>query len=230
MGDYYLQSNGLAQSKKDSFKKLVIHAGLYAVVTILFFLVFYRGEALLLGAIFSFSHFLVDSLKFIAIRSKRVNSAQSYVYAIDQILHLLAILILTIIFSDKLLSRDWGVHLATLSVNRGLILRFVLTLLLISKPVNISFKILFSKFRPKSSSDQSADRSGEIIGTLERILIMLMLLANQYTAIWLIFTAKSIIRFDKDNENKGFAEYFLIGTFYSIIATVVIHYLIFKIS
>lgn len=42
-----------------------------------------------------------------------------------------------------------------------------------------------------------------------------MLLLGQYSAVALVFTAKSIVRF-KDFEDRSFAEYYLYGTLLSV--------------
>lgn len=60
-------------------------------------------------------------------------------------------------------------------------------------------------------------RGGEIIGYLERLLILGFVLAGQFSAVGFLITAKSIFRFGelKDRENLMGAEYILIGTFLS---------------
>lgn len=62
--------------------------------------------------------------------------------------------------------------------------------------------------------------AGAVIGILERTLALTLILAGEYTAIALIFAAKSLARFKK-LENREFAEYYLIGTLASILVTVV---------
>jgi hypothetical protein len=55
------------------------------------------------------------------------------------------------------------------------------------------------------------------IGWLERALVMLLVLANQITAVGFLVTAKSILRFGeiKDARQRRLAEYIIIGTFLS---------------
>lgn len=68
--------------------------------------------------------------------------------------------------------------------------------------------------------------AGAIIGNLERVLSAIFLAMNQITAIGFIYTAKSIARFKEIEENKGFAEYYLIGTLFSILYVVVAYFII----
>lgn len=81
---------------------------------------------------------------------------------------------------------------------------------------------VFADLRPRALEDQhfidpqKADPGrGRIIGMLERILILTLVLVNQWAAIALILTAKSIARF-KELGDRRFSEYYLIGTLTSV--------------
>ncbi len=63
--------------------------------------------------------------------------------------------------------------------------------------------------------------AGAIIGILERIFTLTFVLIGQYTALALIFAAKSIARFE-DLKNRKFAEYYLIGTLSSLLFAMLI--------
>jgi hypothetical protein len=71
------------------------------------------------------------------------------------------------------------------------------------------------------------NRVGSVIGQLERMIIAILLLCGQYSAIGLVLTAKSIARF-KQLEDKTFAEQYLIGTLISLaialVATMAVKY------
>jgi len=64
--------------------------------------------------------------------------------------------------------------------------------------------------------DKSLPGAGATIGIFERILTLALVLVGQYTAIILVLTAKSVARFET-LKNREFAEYYLIGTFSSIL-------------
>jgi len=66
---------------------------------------------------------------------------------------------------------------------------------------------------------------GNKIGSLERLLILLLLYANQFGVIGFVFTAKSIARWKNLSESKDFAEYYLVGTFLSVIIVVAVYYI-----
>jgi len=57
--------------------------------------------------------------------------------------------------------------------------------------------------------------AGMVIGIAERIIVLTFVLVNQFTAITIIFAAKSIARFNELKDRK-MAEYYLIGTLSSI--------------
>ena len=53
-------------------------------------------------------------------------------------------------------------------------------------------------------------------------------LLGQYSAVGLTMTAKSIARYEQITKDPAFAEYYLIGTLYSMLYTVALYAVIFK--
>ena len=80
-------------------------------------------------------------------------------------------------------------------------------------------KALLKKFRP--TEVQGVKGAGALIGFLERALVLTFVLLNQYTAIGLVLTAKSIARFE-ELKKRHFAEYYLIGTLASVLFAVLV--------
>lgn len=66
---------------------------------------------------------------------------------------------------------------------------------------------------------------GRLIGTLERILLLLLALGGHYTAVAFLITAKGLVR-AKEFERRDYAEYFLIGTLASTALALVLGTLI----
>lgn len=60
--------------------------------------------------------------------------------------------------------------------------------------------------------------AGKVIGSLERVLILTLVMYGQYQVIGLVVAAKSIFRFEA--ASRGQAEYFLIGTLSSLFLAV----------
>ena len=69
--------------------------------------------------------------------------------------------------------------------------------------------------------------AGAIIGGMERFLIAICLLTGNFVSIGIVIAAKSVARF-KYISKQEYAEYFLIGTFYSLLFTMAVYYLVFK--
>jgi hypothetical protein len=74
--------------------------------------------------------------------------------------------------------------------------------------------------KPSNSRDLSLQieyRRGRVVGLLERLILFFLVLAGQYTAVGFVIAAKTMARF-KDFDDRGFAEYFLIGTLLSCVS------------
>jgi len=65
-------------------------------------------------------------------------------------------------------------------------------------------------------SRSSAYAMGLMIGILERFILFLMVLLGHWGALGFVIAAKSIARF-KELDEKGFADYYLIGTLSSVL-------------
>lgn len=63
-------------------------------------------------------------------------------------------------------------------------------------------------------------RTGRVIGTLERYIVLLLAVFGQWGAIALVLAAKSIARFEELKQRR-FAEYYLVGTLSSMLIAVV---------
>jgi len=78
-------------------------------------------------------------------------------------------------------------------------------------------KLVMRKFRPPETG--GVPGAGSLIGILERALVLTFVLINQYTAIGLVLTAKTIARY-KELDDRKFAEYYLVGTLTSTLCAV----------
>ena len=112
--------------------------------------------------------------------------------------------------------------------------RWLLMFLLLGKPANMIIREMNGKeniMHPVQASqipvldairqEPEYRNAGSLIGTLERLLIAIMILLGQYAAIGLIFTAKSITRYDRISKDPSFAEYYLVGTLMSTLIAIV---------
>lgn len=218
LGDFQFQSQEMSEEKMKSLnilvKHLVIHALTLVVLPLLSFGWYAFSELWLLILCVWLSHCLLDLVKFYLNHNKKLS--EEILYIADQLFHVLFIILLSeYVFSPNL----------TLNMASQNILKWGLLLLIITKPANVTFKIIFQKYYFKTDAE-SIPGAGAVIGNLERILSAIFLAMNQIVAIGFIYTAKSIARFKEIEENKGFAEYYLIGTLYSILYVVVAYFII----
>ncbi len=248
LGDYHFQSEGLVQEKRQSFRGLLKHIGVHAgllspliamgsyeamhtaqiIPGAAVYHVFLRWLGLYLAVLGS--HFLLDFIKQKVERHKRKRSKHwaAGIYLVDQFLHVGVILLL----SEWLLPLPW---LLANQVPREW-LSWVLLGVLVTKPANVTFKMLFKRYRfyeipePQTLATKAQSKAqvgaGALIGNLERLISAIFLGTGQAAAIGLIYTAKSIARFKKIEENQGFAEYYLIGTLYSILYVTALFYIL----
>ncbi|MDV0444709.1 hypothetical protein MmiAt1_02450 [Methanimicrococcus sp. At1] len=256
IGDYYLQTNKMAQMKESNIQYTILHSILYAVpfAVLLLGLMFLKlfslpAAGIIIAAVIL--HAVVDLSKCVFEKSKSAefeNSAhfKRNIYAADQILHLFVIVIASFLLSEITVSNLIVSNLAVSNMTASntavfdgispelyVFLKYLLFIIIIAKPINISFKKIFEKYQPTQTTDKncvdpdSVSGAGATIGTLERLLAGIFIGIGQFAAIGLVLTAKSIVRYDQISKCKPFAEYFLIGTLYSILATLIVYYVIF---
>ncbi len=226
IADFYLENQKLSSDKNQKFIKLLLHGLIYLITSIIFIIPLWCKTIFIYALILSSIHLLIDILKFIIfmiIANNKIERLAIYlkrsvdngtIYIIDQILHISSIYIICISVLNN------NIHFS------NQILRLILTILLILKPVNITFRKLFSKIKPEEDEEPIDNNTGRLIGNLERLLVIVLLILNQYTAIGLVFTAKSIARYNKIATDKKFAEYYLLGTLFSILSTLIIYIIV----
>jgi len=236
VGDFYLQSNRIAKSKNGSFKYLLVHLLIYGLTSIVFFVPVFKTNITWYLVGFIISHIIIDLLKFF-VPKKYKN--RPWVYVTDQLLHVLSIIVIAILFENS------GVNLkffsiitnafSDMSIDLHEFLKVSALILLVLKPINISFKKIFNPANVKSKHEEEDDEVvlevnkemtqeqkenevslGATIGSMERLLIVILLLLNEYTAIGLVLTGKSVARY-----NKLSAEYYIVGTFFSLLSALI---------
>lgn len=233
LGDYFLQSEETAQKKMDDLAYYGKHIVQYAVpFTILLFV-----ERLCMGVwhwnwyVLSVgTHMGIDFVKRcyetqIRKKDKQIEAKTIECYVVDQAAHFASILLVAICCPVQF--TDESGYLTK-------VIPYLLYFLSLLKPANVTFKILFSQFqvttnaKEEEKTDMPKTGAGAWIGNLERLLSGVLILLGQFSAVGLTMTAKSIARYDEIVKNPAFAEYYLIGTLYSILYTISVYCLIFK--
>lgn len=245
LGDYYFQSNKMLRNEYKKFSQLILHLVKYSFPFIIFLLFTEVTSKLVLYFILiNLSHYLIDLIKFLVNRTifyennnEKYIQIEWFIYLLDQTLHIIAIFIISIFFFDYGLSIEIKPIIRhvfmRINLDAIVVLRWILLLLCIYKPSNITFIRLFSQYKPDDTNASLNNElikckvnnksTGAIIGFLERLLIVIFISLNQYSAVGLILTAKSIARYERISKDQEFAEYYLIGTLTSVLLSILLY-------
>jgi hypothetical protein len=163
----------------------------------------YWGVALII----LFSHLFIDGWK-------SYRPARLCYFLIDQALHLAVILgCWAYIFSDRSFWAGLPQRLDADPHNWVVLMAFVF----VTTPAGTLIGQLTNHWsRRIDDADQSLANAGKWIGIAERIIVLILVLMNQYSAIGLLVAAKGIIRFNEKDRQEIKTEYLVIGTLLSI--------------
>ena len=230
LGDFFLQSSDMAEKKNYNKKVMKMHSGIYFVVFLIVGFIFVTPIfAIISSLIIAVTHCVIDSLraKFDKKLKNRVRLFQSFL--VDQFFHI-AIIIGTYYLFD-LQNKTNSLYMTCVSfLYFNKIVLYTLLFATLLTPTAVFMKKLFSYLFKNYKEDKDENGNiGNIIGQMERIIIAILLISNQFGVIGFVLTAKSIARF-KQLEQKDFAEKYLVGTLISVVislvATIIIQKLI----
>lgn len=219
--DFYLQPKSWIESKKVHRYKswpLYFHSLLQGTALLLPSLVFELNSQDILCVVVAVTvtHYAIDLWK---VTTPKGNSFVCFL--VDQALHLLVLIGAVFYVVD-------GVQFAALLHEEHLkgIMVIVLAYLLILKPTSIVIGTVLKKYPIANPGNERASglvAGGELIGYLERILILTLTLVGSYTAVGVVLAAKSIFRFGELNnpKDRSMTEYVLIGSLLSVVITTV---------
>lgn len=226
LGDFYLQTEKIAKRKEEKYVGVLLHCLEYCGASLLVILPIFSVDLILAVMCMGVSHFVVDTVKYILLRKKKVKMSCK-LFVIDQLVHIAGIVVLVylMVIFDFSIGR-WGIVksiLVTLNCDAEIIMRWVLAILLIHIPTNIFIQKFTGDYKPKEKEQFiTVDKKvGRRIGTIERLIMLILLAMNQYSAIGFILTAKSVARYDKIAKDEKFAEYYLLGTLISTLCVIV---------
>lgn len=229
--DFYLQSQKMSENKQQNFLWVIIHSAVYAVVGVILLKAVIPGLPGKYLFYFAISHALIDGIKYAVCNCGSMKTISFFkksinVFIADQLLHIMVIFTITYFIRDIkpeiLYSAEIKNIFDVFNVSETVILRWGIKLTLIHKPANIFISNMLSEYRPDSKNcrEPSDKNAGRFIGTLERIIMVILISINQYSAAGLVLTAKSIARYDKISKEQEFAEYYLLGTLLSTICAI----------
>jgi hypothetical protein len=191
------------QEKHFASSRLYLHGLITALVAFILIGWSYWMVALVILV----THTLIDGWK--SYRPQKV----SY-FLIDQILHLAVIAACwyAVFGNMDILRRGW--QRWNTDPHSWLLLAAVL---FVTTPAGILIAQLTGQWSKKiEDADNSLANAGKWIGIVERIIVLILVSQNQYSAIALLVTAKGIIRFNEKDRQEVKTEYLVIGTLLSI--------------
>lgn len=223
LADFLIQTDGMVKNKSWWSLSMLYH--MLSVCICTFALTFDIKLALLITS----AHYFIDGLKVSALR--KWSTKEGLLFGADQLLHCLAIIFIWAAclnkVSDAITEATLLIHDYKISV---VLLGYAICIWPAAYVVRFAVKQLDKNSQP--SGDQ-LEHGGRWIGQFERIIILSLVLLNQYEAIGFLITGKSIIRFaDRGGEVKS--EYVLVGTLLSyaiaILTGILINWLLYTVG
>lgn len=226
LGDFYTQTEETAKKKESRFLWVLIHCFSYLGTMVLISLLISPANAVYLSLTAAFCHFVIDTGKFFYLKSltsqkKKTPEKERNIFCLDQILHISGLLVISYIpASLHFQSWKWQIvtdFFDTAGIPFEVTAAWILALLLVHKPMNLIIQKMLLIYKPMDSpGEMKRNRNaGRLIGTLERIIMLILISRGQYSAAGLVLTAKSIARYDRISKDQDFAEYYLLGTLMS---------------
>ncbi len=236
IGDFYLQTDFIAEKKEKQFKWTIIHCLCYGLTVLVISLPVFSRPVALFGSLAALAHMFIDMIKYPYIFKKREKGKftpllERNIFYLDQLLHLASLILIAYLFAAR--GHGLSLHapaahfLETVGVSASALLAWAAALTAAHKPVNIAITRLLTLYKSESEEDALVEdkRAGRFIGTLERVITLILISLKQYAAIGLVLTAKSIARYDRIAKDPVFSEYYLIGTLLSTLGAIALSFL-----
>lgn len=245
--DFMLQTDESVRLKSEMKPAGYLYHGL-VLFTVSAVMLFFMDTAALPGllirvVVIVLLHILIDVLKEYLQKAILGNEKRSghkrnrdvlLLFVADQMVHILMIFLLTEGASAGMISSQPFVLVAVKTLFIILYLTFSGAYL-----IPLLFNVVYSnvddygeRLNERLKADMDKDthvfidevKTGKWIGILERLLILVLLYANQFTAIGFIIAIKSLARF-RMLDSKIFSEYYLLGTLFSVAYSICGYYL-----
>lgn len=207
LGDFLLQPNSWVRQKEKLKLKapsLYVHCLIHAALSwLLVFKVTFWPYAVVLFLI----HLAIDAGK-ITLQKKHTKHRWFF---IDQGLHILSLVVIWYWFvPDKIAINQETLQTLLLIGTLGFAL---------SIPTSILVKVAISPWAPETHKGESdsLQNAGKYIGIMERLLVYIMVLTGNISAVGFLLAAKSVFRFGdlRQAHDRKLTEYILIGTLLS---------------
>jgi hypothetical protein len=208
--DFILQPKSWIEDRKQkhfSSGKLYLHS----FITALGAWVLIGWQYWIIALVIFITHLLIDGWK-----SYQKESIKYFL--IDQAIHIAVIILCWYFTFLNWQNITFALH--QININKkfwSLSIAFIF----LTMPVSILIGQLTKQWREKITDSESLANAGKWIGMIERTIILILILKNQYDAIGLLIAAKGIIRFNEKERPEIKTEYLVIGTLLSLIIAVI---------
>ncbi|MGB5855462.1 MAG: DUF3307 domain-containing protein [Oceanisphaera sp.] len=214
--DFYFQPSSWIRDKnerREKSSKLFYHSVMHAVIACIPLLLITTDlrSIICMSLIIGLSHWLIDLWK------TYMGNRTRFLIA-DQMLHML-VLLFTALHVSQLKWTVTELVSATITENN---LAIAFGYVIIFKPTSILINSMLKKYTPEEAEEKNGLVSGgEVIGYLERTLVLTFIITGQYSVVGFILAAKSIFRFGELNNSKDhkLTEYVLLGSLLSVTIT-----------
>lgn len=215
--DFLFQNSIFSEKRKREWKIMMYHSTIYFIIFLLSFLLMFNYSSVFTPVfIIAILHFLFLFLKNRLEISFHRSKDLLYIFIINQFLHIIGLYLVYYLFNLESNTNDIYKIAESYEYFKNIVLYLLLFIILLEPSASLIQKILTLTSIKKSERFKFSElKIGTMIGKLERMIIAVLLLNNQYGAIGLVLAAKSIARF-KQMENKNFAEKYLVGTLASV--------------
>ncbi|PKA84120.1 uncharacterized protein DUF3307 [Ulvibacter sp. MAR_2010_11] len=219
--DFLLQSEKLIEQKRTKKARapfLYFHAALAGLLT---YLIVQDWSMWLIPVIISVTHFFIDLWKL----HKNGNTLKYFL--LDQLFHILVLLGVWLYLTDNF---DAVIPFITDLLSSKAALVIGIGYLVVIFPVGFIIGLATQRWQDEIAQEDeltSLKKAGRYIGIFERILVLTLILTNNFSAIGFLIAAKSILRFSDKGKSGGRkqTEYVLIGTLMSFALTIIIGFL-----
>lgn len=208
LGDFVLQPYRWVESKREKKHRsgiLYIHLGIHALALLLlleFDLSYWIGIIVILV-----THFFIDLIKL----NFEKTMTRGWSFVLDQMAHLLIIFLVVYSYHPFAMETD--------KIFGPSSLLLVLAVLGVTSVSAILMRLAMNRWQlPEDREEDSLPHAGKFIGMLERLLVFIFIVLQQWPAVGWLVAAKSILRFSDLSRAKDrkLTEYVLIGTLLSI--------------
>lgn len=207
-GDFLLQPGKWVKAKEEKKLgawQLYFHSLLHGVLVLL---LMWDMNFWMWALLIAFAHLIIDSFKLLV----QKNNTKRALFFVDQFLHFISIYAIWLLYEGKYFSFSF--------LESEKLLLLITLIIFLTNPVSFAVKIFISKWTPDTEAGDdlvSLQSAGMNIGILERLLVFVFMINNEWQAVGFLLAAKSVFRFGNLQEAKDrkLTEYILIGTLLS---------------